>query len=131
MSETKHLFEIAPDGNVLLISLKAPFVNDTEHLENLEDGLRDLLGGHDQRLLLLDLSEVECVVSRMINSLLLMVKRVRAEGGQVHLCGLEPKVERVFKTMKLDRVFDIYNDRTEGLVSMKHLETQLRTAQFA
>jgi anti-anti-sigma factor len=59
-----------------------------------------------------------------------MVKRVRAEGGQVHLCGLHPKVERVFKTMRLDRVFDMYESLAEGLETMQELEKQLRTAEF-
>src|SRR5262245_41919646 len=101
--EQPELFRVERSGSISVIAFCAPFVNDTSNLELLEDGLRELLNQHDQRLWLLDFSEVEIIVSRMINSLLLMVKRVRAEGGQVHLCCLEPKVERVLKAMKLDR----------------------------
>lgn len=131
MSTTHELFEIIPDGNVLVVAFKAPYFNDTRHLEELEDGLRDLLAHYEQRFLLVDFSEVEVIVSRMINSLLLMVKRVRADGGQVHLCSLDSKIERVFKTMKLDRVFDMHDTRTEGLAAIKALENQFRMAQFA
>ena len=67
----------------------------------------------------------------MINSLLLMVKRVRAEGGHVHVCSLDQKVERVLKHMKLDRVFDMYDDRGEGVAAMAILEHQSKLAQFA
>ena len=130
MDDPKHLFELTPHGNVLLITFKAPQVNDTDNIESLEDGLRQLLIEHEQRFLLLDFSEVRQIVSRMINSLLLMVKRIRAEGGQVHLCELDSKVERVFKTMRLDRVFDMYATLDEGLQTMQMLEKQLRTAQF-
>ena len=130
MDDPKHLLEVRPHGNVLVITFKAPQVNDTDNIESLEDGLRQLLIEHQQRFLLLDFSEVRHIVSRMINSLLLMVKRIRAEGGQVHLCELDPKVERVFKTMRLDRVFDMYATRDEGLKTMGLLEKQLHTAQF-
>ena len=130
MVETRELLEINPEGNVLVISFKAPGINDTSNLEILEDGLRELLIENTQRFLLLDFAEVEIIVSRMINSLVLMVKRVRAEGGQVHLCNLDPKVERVFKTMRLDRVFDIYDTLPDGLQTMQGLEKQLRTAEF-
>ncbi len=130
MIDSKQLFDLNPEGSVLLISFKEPYVNDTANLEALEDGLRELLLDHAQRFLLLDFSEVRIVVSRMINSLVLMVKRVRAEGGQVHLCGLDSQIERVFKTMKLDRVFDIYDTAAEGLEIMQDMEKQCRTAQF-
>lgn len=129
--EQLELYRVERHGNISVIAFCAPFVNDTANLELLEDGLRDLLNQHDQRFWLLDFSEIEIIVSRMINSLLLMVKRVRAEGGQVHLCCLEPKVERVLKSMKLDRVFDMYVTREEGLQAMKALEAQCRMAQFA
>lgn len=130
MNQTCQLFELSPEGNVMVIRLRGPLVNDTANLEDLEDGLRELLDANAQRFLLLDFSEVDLIVSRMINSLLLMVKRVRAEGGQVHLCDLDPKVERVFKQMKLDRVFDMYIDRAEGLSAMQQLEQRSRMAQF-
>ncbi len=130
MNDTKQLLEVHCEGNVLVITFKAPQVNDTSNLESLEDGLRELLLDFDQRVLLLDFTEVNIIVSRMINSLVLMVKRVRAEGGQVHLCGLDPKVERVFKTMRLDRVFDMYDSLAEGLETMQVLEKQLRAAEF-
>ncbi len=128
---SNELFDILLEGNILAITFKAPRVNDTSNLEQLEDELRDMLNNHEQRFLLLDFSQVDTIVSRMINSLLLMVKRVRAEGGQVHLCCLEEKVERVLKSMRLDRVFDMYVTREEGLDSMKALDAQCRMAQFA
>ncbi|MCH8852997.1 MAG: STAS domain-containing protein [Planctomycetes bacterium] len=130
MNDTKQLLDVHCEGNVLVIAFKAPHVNDTSNLEILEDALREVLIDFEQRFLLLDFSEVEIIVSRMINSLVLMVKRVRAEGGQVHLCGLDPKVERVFKTMRLDRVFDMYESLAEGLETMQGLEKQLHTAEF-
>lgn len=129
MNEVRQLFETRSEGNVLVIFFKAPFVNDSDYLEEFEDGLRELLLTHEQRFMLLDFAEVSIIVSRMINSILQIVKHVRAEGGQVHLCNLDPRVERVFKTMRLDRVFDMYDSEAEGVVTMKALEKQLR--QFA
>ena len=130
MNDTKQLLDVRSEGSVLVIAFKAPYVNDTSNLESLEDALRELLINFEQRFLLLDFSEVDIIVSRMINSLVLMVKRVRAEGGQVHLCSLDPRVERVFKTMRLDRVFDMYDSLAEGLETMQGLEKQLHTAEF-
>ena len=131
MNQTAMLLDMLAEGNVLVVSLKAPQINDTDFLEELEDSLRDLLTEFEQRFLLIDFCEVTLISSRMINSLLQLVKRVRAEGGQVHLCGLETKVERVLKSMKLDRVFDMYVTREEGLVAMKAVEEQFHVAQFA
>ncbi len=119
--ESKLLETQTIGDNILVVLFKAPQINDMDFLEELEDSLRDLLTEFEQRFLLIDFCEVSLISSRMINSLLQLAKRVRAEGGQVHLCGLETKIERVLKSMKLDRVFDIYETPKEGLVAMKQV----------
>ena len=43
MNQTAMLLDMLAEGNVLVVSFKAPQINDTDFLEELEDSLRDLL----------------------------------------------------------------------------------------
>lgn len=65
----------------------------------------------------IDLSEVDFIDSSGIATLVQLFKRVRIGEGDVRVCGLQAKVQRVFALIRLDRVFDTFDRRAEAVAS--------------
>lgn len=65
----------------------------------LADGSRDFV---------IDLAGVPFIDSSGLGTLVHLFKRVRTNDGDVRICSLQDNVRRVFKLVRLDRVFDLY-----------------------
>lgn len=64
---------------------------------------------------LVDLSQVQFLDSSGLGALLSALRRVRAAGGDLRLCGVNRVVQALFELVRLHRVFDIYKTREDGL----------------
>ena len=80
--------------------------------------LDDLLVQGDHNFVV-DLTGVEFMDSSGMATLVQLFKRVRVGEGDVRLCGLQPKVRRVFELIRLDRVFDSFPTRKEAIASFE------------
>ena len=58
--------------------------------------------------LVVDLGAVSFLTSSSIGVLIAMLKRTRAHGGQMKLCGLRPEIRELFAITQIDRVFEIH-----------------------
>jgi|SRR5579859_1601551 len=56
-----------------------------------------------------DLAGVRFMDSTGLSTLVHAMKRARALGGDLRLCGLQQSVRMIFEMTRLDRVFEIYN----------------------
>jgi anti-sigma B factor antagonist len=81
-----------------------------EQLYNLVD--RD---GHAN--LLLNFSDVRFMASAVIAKLFTLHKKVKAAGGKLKFCCIEPDLRVVFKITGLERMVEIYDDEQEALDS--------------
>lgn len=93
---------------------------DASNVTELRNHLDDLLvqGDHD---FVIDLSGVGFIDSSGLATLVQLFKRVRVSQGDVRLCGLQPKVQRVFELIRLDRVFDAYPGPDDAIASYSRL----------
>lgn len=60
--------------------------------------------------LLIDLSDVSYVNSSGLRCLVTSWRQARSRGGNVSLCGLNPRISEVFNVVGFSKVFDIYPD---------------------
>lgn len=67
------------------------------------------------RTLVVDLGAVGFLTSSSIGVLIAMLKRVRAHGGQMRLCCLQPEIRELFAITQIDRVFEIHATVDEAL----------------
>jgi len=67
-----------------------------------------LLG--DASAVAVDLSEVEFIDSAGIGVLVALFKNSRLKGGRARFCGLRPGVRSVLEIIRLDQIFEIYDD---------------------
>lgn len=57
-----------------------------------------------------DLSAVEFIDSAGIGVLVALFKNSRLNGGRARFCGLRPGVRSVLEIIRLDQIFEIYDD---------------------
>ena len=68
-----------------------------------------------ERLMLVDLTNVEYLSSATMGVLLSTQRALRRVAGNMSLCGLKPDINEVFRICKLDRTFEIYPDLESAL----------------
>ena len=60
--------------------------------------------------LVFDMHGVDYIASSGISALLSIARRTREKGGDLVLARLQIQIATVVKSMRLDKVFDVYND---------------------
>jgi anti-sigma B factor antagonist/stage II sporulation protein AA (anti-sigma F factor antagonist) len=73
----------------------------------------------DSVSLLIDLRELVYVSSAGLRVILMAAKRVRAKGGRIALCGLQPQVAEVFEISGFGAIVPIHADRESALAALR------------
>ena len=83
--------------------------------QRLREELTDLLTANPGIRLLLNFDRVERLSSLALGMLIIVLKRVLSQHGQLKLCNLCPKVHEELGLTKLHRVFDIYDNPEQAV----------------
>ena len=86
--------------------------------DQLRDELSTLTSTAEKRPLLIDLSEVEFLISPTLGALVEAADRCREKKRALALIRMKPKVRDVFRTCSLDHVFAIHTDEDEALAAI-------------
>ena len=65
-----------------------------------------------------DLSRVDFVDSSGCGAIVAALSRARSEGAELALCGVRSPVRTLFDLIRLPRLVDIYDDRTQAFARM-------------
>lgn len=87
-------------------------------IQALEDSIMPLIESSEDIKLVLDFSNVEFLTSSVLGLLIRISKKVYESNGLLMLCGINSKILEIFKITRLDKVFDIHEDRYDALGSM-------------
>ena len=77
----------------------------------------DALLSAGQHKVLFDLYDLEQIDSSGIGAIIALFKRVRSNRGDVKISRLMGQPKEIFSLLRLDRVFEIYNDFDQALQS--------------
>jgi anti-sigma B factor antagonist len=114
MAEYQQL-QIEERGDSTIVHFRQPRVSGILEMEKLERELHQLVEKENRRRLVVDLSVVEFLSSQIFGTLVSLNSRLKAHGGGLRLCNIQPQVLDVLLTCKLDRVFDIKTDLDAAL----------------
>lgn len=73
------------------------------------------------KLFLIDLSQVDFIDSRGLGALISTLKKIKSNNGHLALCGLKSTVVNLFNITRMNQVFQIAKDETEGLELLKKI----------
>jgi len=84
----------------------------------LRDQIQKLLRGGDRKVLL-NLADVDYIDSSGLGELVTSFTTVRNQSGQLKLLNLTSRVQDLLQITKLLTVFEVFNNETEALKTMK------------
>lgn len=102
----------------LFVRLHGPTSGSTEGNE-LAEMLWNLLRQHFTNRLVLDLDDLPILKSQLIGQLVLLYKRIHADGGLMRLCGLSAGNQDALRVCRLGDRFPSYRNREDAV--MGHL----------
>jgi anti-sigma B factor antagonist len=77
--------------------------------------------------LFIDMSGVEFMDSSGFGTLLGATKRLRPEGGSVHLFACSPTIERMLHLIRLDMIVGVHASEHEAIASVSEASSQLES----
>ncbi len=102
---------------VSVVKFKDEKVMDPSRIETLGTELLSLTGGDENQRLIVNFENVRFFSSQAISKLIVLERRVKANGGQLRLSNLRPEVRELFNYTNLDSVFDIRDQQSEAISS--------------
>ena len=103
----------------VVVTFRDRQIYDVSTVEDVEAQIRALLAKKPENLVV-NFAGVDCMVTRVINVLLVALKRIRTGGGEVYLTGMNPNIKRVFDIMRLDVVFKIFDTEDGALAALEN-----------
>lgn len=107
--------EMTEVGEVTVVRFNDRKILDANAIEELGGELFNLVEVENRKNLLLDFTGVEFLSSAALNKLIILDKKVKANGGHLKLCSLRQEIAEIFTLTRLDRLFDIRKDEKTAL----------------
>jgi anti-anti-sigma factor len=119
--------ELDSIDDVSVVKFKDQKVMDPARIEALGQELLSLISKEsaeesdsgDQANVLINFENVKFFSSGAINKLIVLEKRLRANGREIRLSNLRPEVRDLFSYTNLDSMFEIRDGQDEALESFK------------
>lgn len=73
----------------------------------------------DRKDFLIDLESVVYVSSAVLGFFITLYKDLKEQGGRLKLVNAQPSVSNLFEITRLDRILEMYSDRTTALNSFQ------------
>ena len=102
------------DNNTLVIELRTDNL-DASNVREFKDAVQALI--HEQNRVVLDMSAVKFVDSSGLGALISCLRLLSTRRGDFKLCAMSKPVRALFELMRMHRVFNIYDARSEAVKS--------------
>jgi anti-sigma B factor antagonist len=99
---------VVPEGRFVRLILSDCDAIDSVNAAAVKAEALALLG--EAQDVAVDLSEIEFIDSAGVGVLVALFKNSRLRGGRARFCGLRPGVRGVLEIIRLDQIFEIYDD---------------------
>ena len=109
--------EINREGPITVVELLEEKILEEGPISELAKQLFQIVSDNPGLNLMLSFDRVKHFSSALLGTLIRLNKRVSAGGGILKLCQIRPSLLEVFEITKLNKVFEIYRERTEALLS--------------
>ena len=100
--------------NATIATLTDEQILDQAEVQALENSIMPLVEEAGAINLVIDFGNVKFLTSAVLGLLIRVSKKIYESGGHLKLCGINPKILEIFKITRLDRIFDIYDDRQDA-----------------
>ncbi len=118
MDQLNPKIEVEYVQHAAIATLTDEKILDESDIRGLGESIMPLLETSPSVNLVLDFSNVKFLSSAVLGLLIRISRKIYESQGQLKLCGIDPKIQEIFKITRLDRVFEIYPDRYDAVQSL-------------
>lgn len=97
-------------GDVVVARFLLPQLTDELNVEQLGTELFSLAEHYGFLRVVVDLQSVELVTSSIVGKLIMLHRRLHRNEGKLAICNLQPRVDDVMRTSRLNEFFHIADD---------------------
>ena len=119
MVKTERRLDVSDVGDVSVVRFRDKKIMAEPGIQEIGRELFNLVDYDNRKKVLLDLSEVSFMSSAALGKLVTLYKKSHSNGSDLKLCGIRPEVVDVFAVTRLDRLFDIRANESDGLVAFE------------
>ncbi len=105
-------------GDVTVVRFVDRKILDVTNIHELGRELFQLVEEQHRRKLLLNFSTVEFLSSETLGELIKLDKKVKQHSGKLVLTNIKPEIYEVFAITRLNKLFDIRDEESEGLATL-------------
>lgn len=116
---TFECIELDNVEDISVVKFKDQKVMDPSRIETMGKELMSLVEADDPENVLINFENVSFFSSAAINKLIVLEKRIRAQGGKIRLSNLRPEVRDLFSYTNLDEMFQIKDEQSEAIQSFE------------
>lgn len=107
-------FRVHQENAVRIVELALPQHLDSGEFDRLNDALLAQFADEPQGHWVIDLADLQYMGSSVLGLMVNIRQRVKEAGGRLVLCGMSPRLLRIFQTCCLERLFVIRAGRAEA-----------------
>lgn len=113
------IIQLEPHGEALLLTVASGQLTNLNAIDRFDHKMKELSQSRAERNWVLNFCDVTFIVTPAINTILVIMKRLRAKGGDLVLTGLNRDIRHIFELMRLDEVLTIAADVTAALEALE------------
>ncbi len=115
MSAGHRRLDIEEVGDVTVAKFVDKKILDEGNIQIIGNQLFSLVEEEHRQKIVLDFSNVEYLSSAALGKLITMDKKVKTAKGKLRLCSVRPDIYEVFAITKLNKLFDMRENREKAL----------------
>ena len=119
MLKTERRLDVSDVGDVSVVRFRDKTIMEDPGIQEIGRELYGLVERDNRKKVLLDLSGVSFMSSAALGKLVTLYKKSHSNGSDLKLCGIGPEIIDVFAVTRLDRLFDIRTNESDGLVAFE------------
>jgi anti-sigma B factor antagonist len=124
--QPRHRLKVENIGDITVVHFTDKKIQDKPNIQIIGDELFQLVDNMGRCRLLLDFNHVEYLSSGALGKLITLQNKVKAAGGWLVLCNIEPRIHEVLKISKLDRIFRIHPIEADPAAGLARLLAELK-----
>jgi anti-sigma B factor antagonist len=113
-----ELVRFQVNSKAIVAVLNVEKILDDKVIKSIEDLILPQLHKYATDNLIIDFSKVNFLTSSFLGFLIRLSKYVYQNNGQLRLCGIDNKIQDIFRITRLDKIFDIHADIEKALLSI-------------
>jgi len=117
MGVDESRLRVRSEGEVTQVEFVDRNILDEGFIQQIGAEIDDLIESSSEPKLLLSFSNVDHLSSAALGTLITIHQKVKDKGGQLRLSDIDPQIHEVFIITKLNKLFEIHDDRESAMSS--------------